>query len=75
MKVNNSGQTVFGNVNNKWRNVSLWSDGPQMDDTIRLLVQPEIRAKNAFGAFVLSRFQCTFGVSGGDLSFLGLKEY
>lgn len=59
----------------EWGNVSLWPAGPQTDDPNRLLVQPEIRAKNAFGALVLTRFQCTFAVNGSDLSFLDLKEY
>lgn len=59
----------------EWGNVSLWPAGPQTDDPSRLLVQPEIRAKNAFGALVLTRFQCTFAVKEGELSFLDLKEY
>lgn len=59
----------------EWGNVSLWRAGPQTDNPNRILVQPEIRARNAFGALVLTRFQCTFSVDGDDLGFVGIREY
>lgn len=58
----------------EWGNVSLWTAGLQTDNPSRLLVQPEIRARNAFGALVLTRFQCIFSVSGSDIVFLSIDE-
>jgi hypothetical protein len=59
----------------QWGNVATWTAGVQTDDPSRILVQPEIRARNRFGAMILTRFQCAFQGSGTDMRFVDLREY
>lgn len=54
------GQQLHDPSSAQWGNVSTWKAGLDAQDNSRILVQPEIRATNAFGATILTRFQCTF---------------
>lgn len=59
----------------EWGTVGTWPAGIQTGNPDRILVQPEIRARNAMRATILTRFQCTFIGSGDTLSLVDLTEY
>lgn len=52
-----------------------WPAGLMEDDDSIMLVQPEIRATNGFGAKVLTQFECRFAVAPeGGVTFLSVRE-
>jgi len=53
-----------------------WPGGVNADDTTQILVQPVIRAPNAFGGVVQSQFECRLAIIGDNetLEFIGLRE-
>lgn len=52
-----------------------WPAGLMDGDDSIMLVQPEIRATNGFGAKVPTRFECRFSVAPeGGVIFLGVRE-
>ena len=59
----------------EWGRVALWPAGVDSENPEQIIVQPEIRARNAFGAMVLSRFQCTFRGSGEAMILIDISEY
>ena len=59
----------------EWGNVALWPAGFEEGRDDRILVQPEIRARNAMGGLILTRFQCTFEGSGDEMRLVNLGEY
>lgn len=73
-------QIIEDNLNDpssaEWGNIFLWPAGYDVEDERRILVQPEIRASNAFGAIINTRFQCAFRIdTAGELSFESFNEY
>ncbi|MGR3495226.1 hypothetical protein [Citreimonas sp.] len=58
-----------------WGRLHSWPAGVDVENDARILVQPQIRARNAFGGMILTRFQCTFEGSGDAMTLIDLSEY
>lgn len=59
----------------EWGTVGTWQAGIQTDNPDRILVKPQIRARNAMGAMILTRFQCTFTRAGDGIGLVDIAEY